>query len=756
MHDDGWHAVTPPVWAQGEAEATTSALDRLADHMGIVPEFRDARGPKVRTTPETKRGLLAAMGQPAEDEAQAAATLDALDRADWLAPLPPVQVVRADADPPAVDLILPADIGTVHWRLAREDGANHAGDIAFSQLAWLGGKQLDGRDLERRRFTLDGLRLPWGYHRLTICPGGGAMTLVITPAECWLPDVLLKGGRLWGIAAQLYLLRSADNWGIGDYSDLRRLVELAADRGAAIIGLNPLHAMFLDDPGYASPYSPASRLLLNILNIDVMAIPELRNCPEARKLITSPGFQRRLRACRTAQLVDYEAVTDLKLSAMETLFEACHPAPETARGRAFAAFRRDGGTALEQNCLFLALREHFTRNTPEWSDWHQWPAAWRRPNSPAVSRFKADNQRRVDFLAWAQWIADTQLAAAKAAAAKRGMTVGLYRDLAIGADHSGAETWTNPGAVVSGAHVGAPPDILNTAGQDWGLPPFHPRAVRQESYRSFVELIRSNMRHAGGLRIDHVMGLRRLWWVPAGKSPTEGGFVQYPMEDLIGILALESHRHRCLVVGEDLGTVPEGFRERMADANILSYRVLFFEQEAATGAFRPPRDYPRRALAVVGNHDLPTLRGWWQSRDLELKRRLGLFADPAHGKAQSRQRERDRAELLTALRRERLLSPDEVPDAEALARMVHEYFARGPSMLAMAQIDDLAGEVDPVNVPTTTIEHANWRRRLSATLEQLAGSSLFNAVTKMFSETRGDAGTTGTSRDEIRPGGFDA
>jgi len=729
--------VTHPAWPE-------SALDRLAERMGILPEYRDARGPQVRITAETKRGLLAAMGHPVGDEAEAAAALEALDRAEWLAALSPIQVVRSDAGDPAVELILPADSGTIHWHLAREDGTNHTGEIAFDRLERLDGKHLDGRDLERRRFTLEGLGLPWGYHRLTICPGGVAMTLVVTPGRCWLPEVLAEGGRLWGIAAQLYLLRSENNWGIGDFSDLRRLVELAADRGAAIVGLNPLHAMFPDDPEYASPYSPASRLLLNILNIDITAIPELSECPEAWKLIASSAFQRRLLACRTARLVNYQTVAELKFSVMETIFNACHPDPATERGRAFAAFRRDGGTALQQNCLFLALREHYAQTHAR--DWHDWPEAFRQPGSPAVLQFKTDNQHRLDFLAWAQWIADDQLASAKAAAAQRGMAIGLYRDLAVGADRSGAETWTNPGAVVSDAHVGAPPDILNTQGQDWGLPPFHPVALRQECYRSFIDLVRANMRHAGGLRIDHVMGLQRLWWVPAGKSAADGGFVQYPMEDLIGILALESHRHHCLVVGEDLGTVPDGFHERMADAYILSYRVLFFEQDGATGAFHPPHDYPRRALAVVGNHDLPTLRGWWRGRDLELKRRLGMSTDPAQCEAQSRLRERDRAELLAALRREALLPPGQEPDGETLTRAVHAFLARGPAMLAMAQLDDLTGEVDPVNVPTTSTEHANWRRRLSATLEQLEGSALFNAVARMFNEIRGG---------DIRPGGFD-
>lgn len=715
----------------------SAALHALAERMGIEPEYRDVRGQVMRASEETQRALLAAMGVPAPDEAAAQAALQALEREAWRHALPPVLVLR-DAEPaPAIALTLPAATQRLAWTLTLEGGETRAGEAVFGELAAVSAAEAEGRQMERRLLPLPP-DLPWGYHRLAVTPGEGSAAIIVTPGRCWLPPALARGERLWGVSTQLYLLRSATDWGIGDYGDLRDLVELAGARGASVIGLNPLHALFPDNPEHASPYSPASRLLLNILNIDITALPELPDCAPARDLLASAGFRARIAAARAAKLADYTAVTALKLEMLELLHVHFRERGDPARKAAFDAFRAERGAVLARGCLFLALRAHFAARAPELADWRNWPEPFRDPDSAEVRRFAERHADRVAFQTWLQWLADTQLAAAAQAAGAHGMPIGLYRDLAVGADSAGAETWTDQKAVLRGVQVGAPRDIFNPAGQDWGLPPFHPRALREEGYRSFIDLVRANMRHAGGLRIDHVMGLLHLFCIPAGGKPVDGAYIAYPIDDLVGILALESQRNRCLVVGEDLGTVPDGFRARMAAAHILSYRILFFEQEEPSGTFIPPPDYPPLAMAVLGSHDLPTLRGWWEGRDIDLKERYGLLPGEAELRIQRELRARDKAALVEALRRERLLPPGEAePDPAALSRAAHGYLARSASLLAVAQLDDMVDEADQVNVPSTSHEHPNWRRRQSVALEDLAGRDDFEATAALFRAARG-------------------
>jgi 4-alpha-glucanotransferase len=714
-------------------EVTTGALAELAQRMGIALEFRDARGNSIRTQPDTQRRLLQAMGIHADDDTQVEDANLALDRAAWSRALPPVKVARKSTEPVTIDLVMPQDVGRIRWRLKVEGGTELSDEIAFSTLS-LVASAADGPSLERRRLRLPMHEVPIGYHELMVEPGGHTMSFILSPTECWFPT-LPAGERRWGIAAQLYLLRSTVNWGIGDFGDLEALVRIAAGKGADLIGLNPLHALFAENPQSASPYSPASRLLLNVLNIDVKAIPELRESRRARELMDTEEFRDGLRLCRERDRVDYVEVARLKTAILEVLFEECRALGDQSRWQAFASFKAQQGTTLELNCLFLTLREYFIREDPTRGNWHSWPPEYRDANSPSVRAFAQQHSDRLSFFQWMQWVADDQLAATQRATADSGMRIGLYRDLAVGADHAGAETWIAP-QVVCDAHVGAPPDVHNPAGQDWGLPPFNPHALFEEGYRSFIDLIRTNMRSAGGLRIDHAMGLQQLYWIPLGAGAAEGAYVHYPVEDLLGILKLESHRNRCIVVGEDLGTVPEGFREKMTQAGILSYRVLYFEQAPNTAKFISPDQYPARSLAVSGSHDLPTLHAWWEARDIDLKLRLGLFPAPEEESRQRDARQRDKLQLLKALRREKLIKATDEVDIGQLVRAAHIFLARSQSVLAMAQLDDLTDEVEPVNVPGTSSEHSNWSRRLSVGVEELLGNPLFDDIMKIFAAER--------------------
>jgi len=497
-------------------------------------------------------------------------------------------------------------------------------------------------------------------------PKRRARKLRLAAGRCHQPKILGKR-RLWGFMAQLYGLRSERNWGIGDFTDLGTLIEIAAGLGAAVVGVNPLHAT------QESPYSPSSRQALNVLYIDVEAVPGFE---------ASADLRRRLQALRDADLVDYEAVRRAKLPVLESLFR--RQKPVQPRGN-FPVFE--------------ALREEFGYG------WQSWPEAFHRPESKAVKAFAKKNAKRVAFHAWLQATARAQLDGAQRRARELGMPFGVYVDLALGADRGGAEVWSEQDAYARGISMGAPPDEFNRLGQDWGLPPYSPRALRAKGYRPFIDLLRANMPAGGALRMDHVMALARLWWIPPGEKPERGGYVAYPFRELLAILAAESRRARCLVIGEDLGTVPAELRAALNAAGVLSYRPLLFEKDAA-GEFRPPGAYPREALVCVTTHDLPTWRGYWEAHDLRLRKRLGLSVD-FEKELEIREKEKNR--LAQALQRENL---------DLSARSAHAFIARTPAKLAMAQPEDVLGMLDQANLPGTVREHPNWRRRLPLALER--------------------------------------
>ncbi len=696
----------------------------LNRRLGIEPRYAGQLGEPRRTPRATVEALWRAL-VPEAAGADAPAILAALDRAAQERVLPPVVVARAGPRL-RLDLRRPAAVRGLRWQIAAEDGRLHRGEERAAALR--PARRPDHAVLELAA------ALPPGYHRLTLRwtgrrEGEESAPLILTPDRAFLPRCLAEG-RAYGLAAQLYGLRSARNWGIGDFGDLGELLERAAAAGAAAVGVNPLHALFEDEPERASPYSPSSRLFLNPLYLDVTAVADFAECEPARALAASPAFAATLDRARAAGLVDYAAVAAVKRQALELLFshfrEHHLAAAGDARGAAFRDFQRRGGTALRRFALFQLLRERFRGGQ---AGWRSWPAAYRRPDSAAVRRAAAADPGQVELFEYLQWQADLQLAAAARRAGAAGMGIGIYRDLAVGFDPDGADAWTDPQAVALDWSVGAPPDAWNQKGQIWGLPPLDPRSLRARAYGPLIAVLRANMRHAGALRIDHALGLKRLFWIPQGGRAAEGGYVAYPFEEMLGIVALESQRHRCLVVGEDLGTVPDGFSEALQARGILSYRLLYFMRRQ-NGAFIRPAAWPRDALAQVSTHDLPTLKGFWLGRDIEVKRELGLFQDPAAEARETRSRPAALRRLAAALEREGLpAAAGDVPSEQ-----VHRYLARCRSRLAMLQLEDLAGALDQINMPGTVGEYPNWRRKLpqetAALLDSAHVRKLLSAVAR--------------------------
>ena len=710
------------------------ALDRLAELAGIEKEYWDIWANHHLIGPDAKRAILAALGFATDDEAALARGIAEREIEEWRSPLPPVIVAR-EGEPCCVPLTLAADgvPDKTAVIVIEEGGAYREFSFSFAGATVVEQRDLDGRSYQRYHIDLP-FALPAGYHGLRLsCVEDVETRLIVAPPACYLPASLAAGGKRWGVSAQLYALKRHDDGGIGDFTALAGLVDVAHGFGAAMIGLNPLHALNLQAPEEASPYSPSSRLFLNPLYLDVEAIAEFPGCAKAKAVLA--GHHARLVALRTAPYVDYTEVCAIKLGVLDALYEDFvrrrgGDGASAARHQAFSTFCALHGSYLDHFALFEALSEYFA-GTP----WQEWPEAFRQPGSAEVAAFACANVERIGFHKYLQWQADEQLAAVQARARAVGMSIGLYRDLAVGCALASGDAWSDQDTIVQNAKIGCPPDPFNFLGQDWGVPPLHPARLRKAAYEPFIAIIRANMRHAGALRIDHVMGLLHLFWIPADGKPAGGAYVSYPLEDLLAILALESHRNQCLVVGEDLGTVPMGFRERMAAANVLSYRVLYFEKDG--DRFKRPGEYPALALACVTTHDLATVNGFWQGADIDLKERLELYPSADAEAGERVARARDRRLLLDALAAEGLPSDgaeEAQPITPALAAALHRYLSRSPASLLLVQLDDLCAEVEQINVPGTVDERPNWRRRLSLTVDELASAPVMRAMAPQLAE----------------------
>jgi len=682
-------------------------LIALAEAVGLQTAYRDTWGRDLVIPRDTLAPVLRSLGF-AGDPATALAT----HRRQNAERLLPAAIVLRHGRPFEAALSLRAghEHESVALLLRREDGRETVTSHRVGDLALRGTAAVDG-DHESRALPLPD-DLPLGYHRIGVTVAGrSAEALVIAaPERAWNPWRSTRE-RLWGIAVQLYAVRSNRNWGIGDFTDLTGLLERAAAAGASAVGINPLHALFPDEPERISPYSPSTRLYRNPLYLDIEAISDFAASPEARALVASDEFQRRLDALRASDTVAYVDVAQLKFPLLRLLHAAFGRTASPARRRAFTRYRTRQGRALHRLATYERLRELRSAEDLSQRDWRNWPVELQDPDSPAVAAFAEREADAIRFSEYLQWQIDEQLGACLRRARELRMPIGLYADLAVGVDAGGAEAWWNQKVVVQGLTVGAPPDLLNTQGQSWGLPLFSPVALAEQAFEPFIAVLRANMRHAGAIRIDHVLGLMRLWCIPDGHPPGDGAYLTYPIADLIAIVALESRRQRCVVIGEDLGTLPPGLGDILAASGILSYRVLYFEREGT--AFHPAADYKPAALITIGTHDLPPLARWWHGDDLALRARLGSLT--AEGlEPERQQRLRDRAGLA------RWAGLDHAGDAPPVVA-IHRTLARAPSRILMVQLEDMIPEAPQMNVPGTIDEYPNWQPRLGADFATLFG-----------------------------------
>ncbi|MFN3522004.1 MAG: 4-alpha-glucanotransferase [Phenylobacterium sp.] len=649
----------------------TSALHALAAEAGLLVDWEDAMGRPQTVSDETLRAVLATLELPAGTERQARDSRRAL-----------AERRRHDAAG-----FLTADAG-------------EAVEIPWPQAA--GRAVLIFEDGSRQDVTLEpaggGVRLPPvgrpGYHRLEA--GALAATICVAPARAWRPP---RPG--WGVSVQLYALRAGRGGAFGDFTAAAEFAEAAGRAGADAVAISPVHAPFLADPSRYSPYGPSTRLFLNGLFAD----------PEP---VTGTPLRR---SPHPEPLVDWAKAWPARVADLRAAF-AAFGADHPRRGE-FEAFRTAGGEDLEGHARFEALHGHFLRQNGA-RGWPDWPAAYQDHAGPAVAAFAREHAGEVGFHAFLQWLAAQGLDAAQARARAGGMSIGLIADLAVGMDPGGSHAWSRPRDLLRGLHVGAPPDYFQARGQDWGLAAFSPEALRRTGFEGFLATLRAAMAHAGGVRIDHILGLRRLWLIPTGAEALEGVYLNYPFEDLMRLAVLESQRRRALVIGEDLGTVPEGFRDALAARGLLGLSVLPFERDE--DGFTRSSGWRPASVAMTTTHDLPTLTGWWTGRDLDWAARIG--AAPKEVARRRTERQAERADLWRAMAKEGCAAgpapaaADPSPAVDAAVRFV----AAAPTPLALLAAEDLLGEPEQPNIPGTMDEHPNWRRRLPVT-----GPDLFAA-----------------------------
>jgi 4-alpha-glucanotransferase len=657
----------------------------LARRAGIAVEWKDYAGRPHSVAPDVLQRILEALGLPCSTRGDLVASRKQVGHKSSITSLPPL--ITATAGRPT--------------RL--EVGGN---DLQPACVLLESGREMD--------ITLTPvrgrLRLPaineTGYHRLAI--GNREIVLAVAPSRCRMIEDIVPDGRLWGIAAQVYSLRHQGDGGIGDAAGVASLAEAAGARGADVLALSPLHALFSADPSRFGPYSPSTRLFLNPLH----ASPALVLGQErVAQILVDAGLVDTFARLAKARLIDWPQAARAKLDLLRHLYGAFAEDADIALRADFAQFCADGGDRLTQHAVFETL--HAAQFASGSGDWRKWPLDLRNPASPAVAVFAASHEDEVRFHRFLQWLADRSLAAAQERAGQAGMRIGLVADLAVGMDPAGSHAWSHQREMLGGLAIGAPPDLFNPRGQNWGLTNFSPRALVNDGFAPFLATVRAAMRHSGGLRIDHAMGMTRLWLIPDGAEPDQGAYLSYPLTDLLHLLALESQRRGAVVVGEDLGTVPAGFREALENAGLHGMRVVWFER--SDRGFLRPEAWDATAVAMPSTHDLPTIAGWWQGSDITTRaacNRLGAGVKEAD---LIEERVGDRRALWRAFVDAGVAAGPQpsLETAQPVVGATLAFIASTPSPLVLPSVEDVLGLEEQPNLPGTLEEYPNWRRRLA-------------------------------------------
>lgn len=683
-------------------------LHSLATQAGLAVDWIDANGRPQTVAPDALRTVLDGLGYPADSAEQIDASLQQLEEDRRQHKAPPLLTV---------DRGHPLDLSP--WF------EPHSTFV----LQLEEGGSLDGR------LDAQGQLPPQasvGYHQLSIA--GQQLTLAVAPATCYSLAMATdtQVPRTWGLTVQLYALRREGDGGFGDTLALEALVRSAGERGADALAISPVHAMFASDASRYSPYSPSSRLFLNALYAAPGAILGER---ALRVAIEQTGLADELAELEALPLIDWPRAAAAKWQLLQALYDGfvsgAHPLQPD-----FDSFREQGGEALENHCRFEALQAECPRLGMS-QDWREWPDAFKQPRGEAIAEFAAEHPAQIEFHVFAQWLIARGLERAHIAARSSGMHVGLIADLAVGADGAGSQAWSRQDELLSSLTVGAPPDILNRTGQSWGISAFSPDGLKRHGFRAFIEMLRANFAHAGGLRIDHIMGLQRLWVVPVGSPPAEGAYLNYPLDDMLRLLALESWRHKAIVLGEDLGTVPAGLHDKLSARAMLGMRVLLFEQHNAH--FKPILDWSDEALATTSTHDLPTLAGWWSGLDIDWNSRLGHL-DEQTERHWREDRQRERQGLRHALSQDWANFQGDFSEREQVIDASVRYLGHTRAPLVLLPMEDALSIEEQFNFPGTIDTHPNWRRRLPGDSAELLDDETAARRLELLSQARLQAG----------------